>query len=79
MSSNITTEDMIKAWGSPESYFAELRAFLKKHDRAELRTCDSTTGALISVTYLFMPYLVVKEQRDLIEALRAQDEQEEQP
>jgi hypothetical protein len=72
----ITEKDMIRAWGTPEQYYSELREFLEKHERADLRTVTSDTGVLVKVEYIFRPYQVEVERRQLLAALaeQAQDE-----
>lgn len=62
----VTEEEMIRAWGGPDRYFPELEQFLKRHYDADLTTLASDTGALIKVEYLFRPYQVVIENRELL-------------
>jgi len=62
---SVTEEEMIREWGSPEAYFKELERFLELHRNADLRTHESDTGALVGVEYLFRPYQVVVEMREL--------------
>ncbi|OQB10413.1 MAG: hypothetical protein BWY21_00334 [Parcubacteria group bacterium ADurb.Bin216] len=67
---------IISRWGTPEEYFKELERFTKEHEKAELRTADGN-GNLVSVTYLFKPYLVAKEHIELMEKLREQAKEAE--
>ena len=64
--------EIIKLWGSSQSYFAELERFIKAHEKADART-HHNEGPLVSVTYYFRPFQVWQEHQELIKKLKGDE------
>ena len=68
--------EIIKLWGTPASFHNLKKEFLENHADAQLRTFDSD-GDLVSVTYIFPPYQVWVDDRELRRAIKEQNETKE--
>lgn len=69
--------EIIKLWGTPQSFYNFKKEFLEEHADAHLRTFDSD-GDLVSVTYMFSPYQVWLDNESLKEAIREANKEGEE-
>lgn len=61
---------MIQHWGTPKQYYTELENFLKRHQDADAQIYHTELGALMYVRYNFKPFTVIRDNVQLMEAIR---------